>query len=139
MKKITEALLVGSKEIGLEVNADRTKYMVTSGEQNAGRSQSIKTDSSSFQRMEQFKYLGTTLTKQNKKKSIQEEIKIRLKSGSACYHSVQYLLSSSLLSKNLKIRIHRKIILTVVLYGKDTGSLTMGEERGNRGMEKTTQ
>jgi len=68
MKKITEALLVGSKEIGLEVNADRTKYMVTSGEQNAGRSQSIKTDSSSFQRMEQFKYLGTTLTKQNKKK-----------------------------------------------------------------------
>jgi len=54
-----------------------------------------------FERVEDFKYLGTTLTNQN---SIQEEIKSRLNSGNACYHSVQSLLSSSLLSKNLKIR-----------------------------------
>jgi len=46
--------------------------------------------------MEEFKYLGTTLTNQN---SIQEEIKSRLKSGNACYHSVQFILSSNLLSK----------------------------------------
>ena len=61
--------------------------------------------------VEEFKYLGTTLTNQN---SIQEEIKSRLKLGNACYHSVQNLLSSSLLSKNVKIKIYRTIILPVV-------------------------
>jgi hypothetical protein len=59
---------------------------------------SLKTDNSSFERVEEFRYLGTTATNQN---SIQEEIKGRLKSGNACYHSVQSLLSSSLLFKNL--------------------------------------
>jgi len=62
--------------------------------------------------VEQFKYIGTTLTYQN---SIQEEIKSSLKSGNVCCHSVQNLLSSSLLSKNIKILIHRTIILPVVL------------------------
>jgi len=76
--------------------------------------------------MDEFKYLGTTLTNQN---SIQEEIKSRLKSGNACYHSVQNLLSSSLLSKNLNIKIYRTIILPVVLYGCETWSLTLREER----------
>ena len=86
IKKNAEALVVASKEIGLEVNADKTKYMVRSRDQNAGRSHRIKTDNSSFERVEEFKYLRTTLTNQN---PIQEEIKNRLKSGNACYHSVQ--------------------------------------------------
>ena len=73
---------------GLGVNADKNKYMVMSRNQNAGRSQSRKTDNSSFERVGEFRYLGTTLTNQN---SIQEEIKSRLKSGHACYHSVQNL------------------------------------------------
>ena len=60
--------------------------------------------------------------------SIQEEIKSRLKPGNACYHSVQNLLSSSLLSKNLKITIYRIIFLPVVLYGCETWSLTFMEE-----------
>jgi hypothetical protein len=59
---------------------------------------------------------------------IQEEIKRRLSSGNACYHSVQNLLSSRLLSKNLKIRIYKTIILPVVLYGCETWSLTLREE-----------
>ena len=75
--------------------------------------------------MEEFKYLGTTLTNQN---SIQEEIKSRMMSGNACYHSVQNLLSSSLLSKNLKIKIYRTIILPVVLYGCETWLFTLREE-----------
>jgi len=74
--------------------------MVMSRDQNAGRSHSMKTDNSSFERLEEFKYLRTTLSSQN---SIQKEIKSRLKSANACYHSLQNLLSSSLLSKNLKI------------------------------------
>jgi len=79
----------------------------------------------SFKRVEQFIYLGTTLTNQN---SVQEEIKSRLKSGNACCHSVQNLLSSSLLSKNIKIKIYRITILPVVLYGCETWSLTLREE-----------
>ena len=97
----TYRLVVASKENGLEVNADKTKYVVMSREQTAGLSYTMKVDNSSIERVEEFKYLGTTLRNQN---SIQEEIKSRLKLGNACYHSVQNLLSSSLLSKNLKIR-----------------------------------
>jgi len=83
-------------------------------------------DNSSIERLEEFKYLGTTLTNKN---SIQEENKSRLKSRNACYHSGQNILSSSLLSKNLKIKIYRTVILPVVLYGCETWSLTLGEER----------
>ena len=97
-------LVVASKEIRLEANADKTKYTVMSRDQNAGRSLSIKNDNTSFESVEELKYLGTTLTNQN---SIQEGIKSRLQSGNGCHHSVQNLLSSSLLSKNLKIKIYR--------------------------------
>ena len=96
-------------------------------DQNAGRSHSMKAE-----RVEEFKYTETTLTYQN---SIQEENKSRLKSGNACYHSVQNLLSSSLLSKNLKNKIHRTI-LSLVLYGCETWSLTLREERRLRVFEK---
>jgi len=76
IKKNAKALVVASKEIGLEVNANKTKCVVTSRDQNAGRSHSVKTDNSYFERVEEFRYLGTTLTNQS---SIQEEIKSRLK------------------------------------------------------------
>jgi hypothetical protein len=81
----------------------------------------------------QFKYLGTIVTNQN---LIQEEIKRRLNSGNACYHSVQSLLSARLLSKNLKIRIYKTIILPVVLYGCETWCLTLREEHRLRVFEK---
>ena len=124
---------MASKEIGLEVSAGKTKYVVMSRDQNAGQSYSMKIDNSSFERVEEFKYLGTTLTNQN---SIQEVIKSRLNSGKACYHSVQNLLSSSLVSKNLKFKIYRIIILPV-LYGRETWSLTLREERRLRVSENT--
>ena len=82
-------------------------------------------DNSSFEKVEQFNYLGRTLRNQN---SIQEEINSRLQSRIACYHSVHNLLSSSLLSKNTKIKIYRTIILPVVLYGCETWSITLKEE-----------
>ena len=60
MKENAEDLLVATKEIGLEVNADKTKYMVTSRDRSAGRGHSVKIDNSSIERVEEFKYLGTT-------------------------------------------------------------------------------
>ena len=85
---------------------------------NAGRSQNIKIDNNSFERVEEFKYLGTNSMNQN---TYQEEIKSRLKSGNAWYHPMQNLLSSSLLSKNIKIKIYRTIILPVFCMGVNLG------------------
>jgi hypothetical protein len=76
--------------------------MVMSREQTAALGHTMEIDNSYIERVEDFKYLRTTLTDQN---SIQEEIKCRLNSGNACYNLVQNLSSSSLLSKNLKIKI----------------------------------
>jgi hypothetical protein len=98
--------------------------MLLSRHQNVGQNQEIKIANRSFENVSQFKYLGTTVTSQN---LIQEEIKRRLNSGNACYHSVQSLLSSRLLLKNLKITICKTITLPVVLYGHGTSSLTLRE------------
>jgi hypothetical protein len=111
---------VARREIGLEMNADNIKYMVMSRDQNAGRSYSMKTE-----RVEKFKYLEITLKYQN---FIQEEIKSRLKSRNTCYYLVRNLLSSSLLPKNLKIKIHRTIISLVVLHGCKTWSRILREQ-----------
>ena len=103
VKENAEALIVANKETGLEVNADKTRYMVMFRDQNAGRSHSMKNDNRSFESLEELKYLGTTITDKN---CIQEEMKSRLKSGNSCYHSVRNILSSSLLFKNLKTKIY---------------------------------
>jgi hypothetical protein len=72
IKKNAEDLVMACKETGLEVNVEKTKHMVMSRNQNAGQNDIIKVDSKPFERVEELKYLGTTLTNQN---SIHEEIK----------------------------------------------------------------
>jgi hypothetical protein len=125
MEKNTETLIDASKKVGLEINIEKTKYMLLYHHQNAGQNRDIEIANRSFENVSQFKYLGTIVTNQN---LIQEEIKRRLSSGNACYHSVQSLLSSRLLSKSLKMRIYKTIILPVILYGCETWSLTLMEE-----------
>jgi len=120
-----EALVATSREIGLEVSADKTKCMVMSRDQNAGQNQSVRIDNVTFERVEEFKYLGTTLTNQN---SIPEDIKSRLRSGNACIHSVQNILSSRLLCKNLNFKIYKTIILPVVCMGVKLGRLHCGRK-----------
>jgi hypothetical protein len=99
--------------------------MLVSRCQKAGQRQSVKIGNRSFEDVAKFIYLGTTLTDQS---CIQEEIKSRLNLGNACYRSVQSLLSSRLLSRNMKVKIYKSTILLVVLYGCETWSLTLREE-----------
>jgi len=80
VRKDTEDL-VAFKEIGLEVNAEKTKYMVMSKHQNARKNQNITRGNKSLEKLEQFKCLGTNLTIRN---SFHEDMKSRLKSGNAC-------------------------------------------------------
>ncbi|KAJ4425766.1 hypothetical protein ANN_27389 [Periplaneta americana] len=117
IRENTGILLEASKEIGLEVNPEKTKYMIMSRDENIVRNGNIKIGNLSFEEAEKFKYLGATVTNIN---DTQEEIKHRINMGNACYYSVEKLLSSSLLSKNLKVRIYKTVILPVVLYGCET-------------------
>jgi hypothetical protein len=114
------------------VNPEKTKYMLMSNSQRIGQKRSINIANRSFEDVEKFKYLGTTLTDQN---CMHEEIKSRLNSGNACCHSVQSLLSSHLLSGNVKVKIYKTIILPVVLYGCETWSLTLREQHRLRVFE----
>jgi hypothetical protein len=72
VRENADALVVDIKEIGLEVNTDKTKYMFMSRDRNAGRGHNVKINDSSIERAEEFKYLETTLTDQN---SIQEKLR----------------------------------------------------------------
>jgi hypothetical protein len=100
--------------------------------QNSEQNQNIRVANKSFENVVKFKYLGMKLTNKNE---IHDEIKSRLNSENACYYSVQNLLSSPLISKNLKIKIYRTVILSVVLYGCETWSLTLREEHRLRAFE----
>jgi hypothetical protein len=114
------------------VNPEKTKYTLVSTCQKAEQRQSIKIRNRPFESVAKFNYLGTTITDQN---CIHEEIKGRLISGNACYRSVQSILSSRLLSTNVKIKIHKTIILPIVLYGCETWSLTLREDHRLRVLE----
>jgi sorting nexin-29 len=94
IKENSETLLEASRDIGLEINTEKTKYMIMSHYRNSGQNQNIRTGKESFEKVAKFKYLGVTLTNQN---CINDEIKNRLNLGNACYYSVQNILSSRLI------------------------------------------
>ena len=118
-------LLNACKDVGLAVNTVKTKYMAVGRIRGMMADEHISIGSNSHEKMKTFKYFASLLTNQN---SIQEEIKCRVKAGNSCYYSVQTLFSFRLLSKNLKIKIYKTIILPVVLYGCETWSLTLRKE-----------
>jgi hypothetical protein len=96
INKNTETLIDASKEVGLEVNVRKTKYMLVSRDQNADQNREIKIGNRSFENVSQFQYLGMTLTNQN---LIQKEIKRRLNSGNACYHGPEPFVLSLAVKK----------------------------------------
>jgi hypothetical protein len=112
IKENTETLLQVSRDVGVEINAEKAKYMIMSHHPNSGQNQNIRIANESFENVATLKYLGKTLTNQN---DIHDQIKSRLNSGNACYYSVQNLLSSRLTTKNL-------------MYGCETWSLTLREK-----------
>jgi hypothetical protein len=112
IKKNTQTLIDASKEVGLEVNAEKSKYILLSRHQNAGQNSKINNACRFFENVAQLKYLGTRVTNQN---LFQEGIKRR------------YLLSCRLPSNNVRIRVYKTIILTVILYGCKTWSLISRE------------
>ena len=111
IKENTEASVFVSNGIDLELNDRKTKYMIMSQDQHAVQNHYIYISNKSFERVEYFKYFETSVTNQN---SVHEGIKSRLQSGNVCYYLVQNLLSPSLLSKNIKVKIYRTIILPFV-------------------------
>jgi hypothetical protein len=120
--------VVGCCECGDESSGscatELVSYMLMSRCKKAGQKHSIKISNRSFEGVAKFKYLVITLTYQN---CMNEEIKSRLNSGNACYHSVQSLLSLHLLSRNVKVKIYKTIILPV-LYLCETWSLMLRAE-----------
>jgi hypothetical protein len=116
-RKTQKVLLATSREVGLEVNPEKTKYMLIV-KVSEGRSEAEHNDRNKcFESMVKFIYLGTTLTDQN---YIHEEIKNRLNSGNTCYHSVQSLFSSRLLSKNVNVKIYKTLIHPQISLGKSS-------------------
>jgi hypothetical protein len=132
IKENRETLLEARRDIGLEINAEKTKYMIMSRHLNSGQNKNIRIANESFKNVAKFKYLGAILTNQN---DIHDKINSRLNSGNVCYYSVQNFSSSRLISKNLKIKIYRTIILPVVLYGFQTWSLPLRAEHRLRVFE----
>ena len=128
----TEFFIKASKDIHLEVNSEKTKYIITSGNQNIVQNHKIVIENLSFENVEKFKYLGVTVTNTN---DICEEIKLRINMGNACYYSLEKILSSRLLSKKLEIKLYKTIILLVVLYGCETCPLILKQEHRLRAFE----
>jgi MarR-like DNA-binding transcriptional regulator SgrR of sgrS sRNA len=129
IKKNRETLIDASKQVGLEINV----YRLLTRHQNIGQNRDIKIASRSFENLSHFKYFGMTVSN---KSLTHKEIKKRLISDKACYHSVQRFSSSHLLFRSVKIVIQKTIILPVVLYGCETCSLTLKEEHRLRVFEK---
>ena len=101
IRENTEIFIKASKDIGLEVNSEKTKYMITTIHQNVIQNQNIVIGNLSFENVEKFRYLGVTVTNTN---DIREEIKRRINMGNACHYSLETILSSHLLSKKLKVK-----------------------------------
>jgi hypothetical protein len=130
IKENTKASIDDNKEVGLEIHVEKTKYMSLSRDQNVGQNRDIEIANRLFEHFSQLKYLIVT-----NKNYIQEEIKRRLNSGNACYHSFPNFLSSRLLLRNVKTIIYRTVVLPVVLHWRETWSLTLREEHRLRVFE----
>ena len=130
VKENTEIFIKASKDIGLEVNSEKTNYMITSSHQNVIQNQNIVIGNLSFEKIKKFKFLGATVTNTN---DIREQIKRRINMVNVCYYSLNFIVPPAF--QELKVITYKTIILPVVLYGCETWSLTLREEHRLRMFE----
>jgi hypothetical protein len=109
IKEKTQSLLGASRDVGLEINAEKTKYMIMFHHLNSGQNQKMRRANELLKNMAKFKYLGMTLTNKN---DIHDELMSRLNLGNACYYSIQNLPSSPHIKKP---KVHKTVILPVAL------------------------
>jgi len=109
-----DVLVEARDEIGLQVNINKTKYMITKRKTGNEGNKNIRIRNEVIEKVNKFKYLEAYVTSKNE---VTEEIKSRLVSRNACFYSVQKLLTSRLISRKLKLKIYRTVILPVIFYG----------------------
>jgi len=119
-------------KIGLQVNIDNTKYMIINQDTGNEGDKNIRISYEVIEKGNKFTYLGTYVTS---KTEVAEKIKSRLVSGNACFYSVQKFLTSQLISRKLKMKIYRTVILPVLLYGCESWSTTLADEHKLRVFE----
>uniref|UniRef100_A0A2S2PC31 Reverse transcriptase domain-containing protein n=1 Tax=Schizaphis graminum TaxID=13262 RepID=A0A2S2PC31_SCHGA len=115
LKEQSKKLINAAKRVGLEINAEKTEYMVVQRHEQIGcRNAVLEVENYKFKRVQQFKYLGTLITQQNE---IDTEIKARIQAANKCYFGQTKLLRFRVISKNLKSQIYQTLIKSVVTYG----------------------
>jgi predicted transcriptional regulator len=125
IKENKQTFYEASRDVGLQINEEKTKYMIMSLHPKSREDHTIRIANESFQNVAKFKYFGTKLTNKN---NIHDEIEGALNWGNVYYNSIQNALSFCLLSKNLKIKIYKAIILPLVLHGCETWSFSLREK-----------
>lgn len=121
---LAEILINEAKEVGLNVNREKTKYMCIGG--RTQRLRSLQVGEHDFQGCSEFKYLGVTITKDNIELV---EIENRIAAANRCFWAVQKLMSKKILSRTTKLRIYKTIIEPVILYGSEMWSLSKASEK----------
>lgn len=120
------AMLEGkAQELGLEVNTNKTKYMEMGDDGRIRRDKYVKINGKEYERVEAFKYLGSTITEDNK---TSVEIQERIASGNRCYFSLQNMFKSKNVSRKTKVQIYVTILRPIVMYGSECWVMTTREE-----------
>ncbi|CAG9835780.1 unnamed protein product [Diabrotica balteata] len=121
IKDIFSSFEEAALNIGLKINEDKTKYMAVSKQERRRIRQNITINDHNFEVVKEFKYLGPTITNDNK---LEREVEMRIMAGNRSFFAMQHLMKSKLLSRGTQIRIYKTIIRPAVAYGSETWTLT---------------
>ena len=125
MKNCFNQIEEEGRKVGLEINERKTKYMIASRKNKWNNINNINIGTYQFERVEEFKYLGSLVTEDNR---TSKEVNERIKAGNRCYGALQHLMKSKDISNKGKIKIYRTIIRPVVTYAAETWCLLKNDE-----------
>lgn len=133
LKDVFLELFTAAKKLGLEVNAEKTKYMVISPNEARRRRENITIANMTFENVESFVYLGAELNSANK---ISSEIQRRIMAANRAYFANIKLLKSRLLSRTTKIKVYKTLIRPVATYGAETWNISAADANKLRVFER---